>query len=164
MSGHVRENLLRLMAAEGLSLRRLSERSGLNPRTIRGVLHGRRKPHARTLHRLAQGLRVDVAELFLDPKEQPVRRYAQQTNPVVAEVVAAHPRLFLDWSEADFDELLSRVGTDGPLTAAGAIAAAEQMNRKRRLHGQLDVLLESGHAELVAALLEVIYQKVVIER
>ncbi len=164
MPGFIRENLLRLMAAEGLSLRRLSERSGLHPRTIRGLIHNRRKPHARTLHRLAKGLRVDVAALFAKPTQLPVRRQMRHTNPAVAEVVAAHPRLFLDWSEADFDELLSRVGSAGPLTVEGAVVAAKQMNRKRRLHARLDVLLESSHADLVAALLDAFYRQVVVRR
>ena len=132
-SDHARENLLRLMAAGGLSLSRLAEQTGLNVRTIRGILRGGHRPHARTLHRLAEGLGVSVDEFFVDPAQLLYRRFDRQTNPLVAEVVADHKELFAGWSEADFDELHSRVGTGGALTVEGAVTAVRQMNRKRRL-------------------------------
>jgi transcriptional regulator with XRE-family HTH domain len=162
MSDHARQNLSRLMAAEGLSAGRLAERSGLDLRTIRGVLRGGRRPHAATLHRLAEGLGVSVDEFFVDPAQLLYRRFDRQTNPLVAEVVADHRKLFAGWSEADFDELHSRVGTGGALTAEGALEAARQMNRKRELHDKLDLLLESTHAELAADILDVLHEKVVV--
>jgi transcriptional regulator with XRE-family HTH domain len=162
MSSHARENLLRLMAAKGLSLRAVAERTGLDVRTIRGILRGANRPHAQTLHRLAQGLDVPIDEFFLDPAQLLYRRFDRQTNPVVAEVVAAHKELFDGWSEADFDELHSRVGEGGALTAEGALAAARLMNRRRRMHEQLDLLMESSHAELVAGIIELLYEKTVV--
>ncbi|HUT09396.1 MAG TPA: hypothetical protein VMY42_02780 [Thermoguttaceae bacterium] len=76
------------------------------------------------------------------------------TNPAVDEAVAEHPEFFAGWTEADFDELYSRVGTGGGLTVEGALEAARWMNRKRELHEKLDVLLESGLGELVAGMVE----------
>ena len=81
MSDHARENLLRLMAAGGLSVRRVAERTGLDERTIRGILGGGNKPHAQTLHRLAEGLGVKVDEFFVDPAQLLYRRFDRQTNP-----------------------------------------------------------------------------------
>ena len=73
----------------------------------------------------------------------------------------AHPEIFADWTESDYDELHSRVGTGGPLTAEGALAAARQMNARRELHDKLDVLLESSQAEVIAGIVELMHQKVV---
>jgi transcriptional regulator with XRE-family HTH domain len=160
MSAFARENLLRLMAAEGLSLGRVAERTGLDPRTVRGILGSRHKPHAETLHRLAQGLGVKADELFLDPAQLLYRRFDRQTNPVVADMIAEHGELFDGWTEADFDELHSRVGSGGALTAEGTLTAARRMNEKRELHGKLDLLLESSHAEVAAGILNLLYRQV----
>ena len=65
-------------------------------------------------------------------------------------------------TEADFDELHSRVGAGGALTAEGAVAAVQQMNRKRELHEKLALLLESSQAEVAAGILNVLYEKVVV--
>lgn len=162
MSDHARENLLRLMAAEGLSVRQVAERTGLDERTIRGILGDSNKPHAHTLHRLAEGLGVKVDEFFVDPAQLLYRRFDQQTNPLVAEAIEAHGELFDGWGEADFDELHSRVGTGGALTIEGALVAVRQMNQKRELHDKLDLLLESSQAEVAAGILNVLYEKVAI--
>jgi transcriptional regulator with XRE-family HTH domain len=164
MSIHARENLLRLMAARGLTLGDVAAQTGLHVRTVRGILHGEKKPHAQTLHRLAEGLGVAVDEFFLEPAQLVYRRFDRQTNPVVAEVIADHKELFRGWSEADFDELHSRVGTGGALTAEGALSAVRQMNRRRELHGRLDLLLESSHAEVAAGILNVLYDKIVVSK
>jgi transcriptional regulator with XRE-family HTH domain len=162
MSDHTRENLLRLMAAGGLSVRGVAERSGLDERTVRGILGGGNKPHAHTLHRLAEGLGVKVDEFFVDPAQLLYRRFDRHTNPVVAEVIDGHKELFDGWTEADFDELHSRVGTGGSLTVEGALMAVRHMNQKRELHEKLDLLLESSHAQLAAEILDVLYEKVVV--
>lgn len=164
MSDHARENLLRLMAAEGLSVRQVAERTGLDERTIRKILGDSNKPHAHTLHRLAEGLGVKVDEFFVDPAQLLYRRFDRQTNPLVAEAIEAHGALFDGWSEADFDELHSRVGTGGALTIEGTLVAVHQMNQKRELHDKLDLLLESSQAEVAAGILNVLYERVVVGR
>ena len=142
----------------------MAEQTGLHVRTVRGILRGDKKPHARTLHRLAEGLGVAVDEFFVDPAQLVYRRFDRQTNPVVAEVIEDHKELFHGWTEADFDELHSRVGTGGALTVEGALAAVRQMNRRRELHDKLDLLLESSQAEVAAGILNVLYEKVVVSR
>jgi transcriptional regulator with XRE-family HTH domain len=58
-------NLRRLMARLNLTLHDVTEKSGLNVRTIKAILNGRNsKPHSRTLHRLAIGLGVETDEFF----------------------------------------------------------------------------------------------------
>jgi len=147
-------NLRRLMAQHGLTVAQVAEQCHLDRRTIRGVLNGTNRPHTRTLHKLAEGLGVSADEFFLPPSRLLHRQFDRQTNPAVDEVVAGHPESFEGWTEADFDELYSRVGTGGGLTVEGALEAARWMNRKRELHEKLDVLLESGLRELVAGMVE----------
>ncbi len=162
MSNHAKENLQRLVAAAGMSIHQVAKLTGLDKRTIRGILNGVKKPHARTLHRLAEGLGVSVDEFFLDPAQLLYRRFDRLTNPLVEEIVSSHAALFDGWTEADFDELHSRVGMGGPLTREGALYAVQHMNRKRELHGKLDVLLESSHAEVAADILDVLYEKIAL--
>jgi len=164
MSDYAGKNLLRLMAGSGLSIQQVAEKTGLDERTIRGILGGTSKPHARTLHRLAEGLGAPVDEFFLDPAQLLYRRFDRQANPVVEEVLQAHRELFTGWAEADFDELHSRVGGGGPLTFEGALSAVRQMNRKRELHEKLDLLLESSQAELIGGIMEVLYDQIVVEK
>lgn len=152
------------MAAEGLSVRQVAERTGLDERTIRKILSDSNKPHAHTLHRLAEGLGVKVDEFFVDPAQLLYRRFDRQTNPLVTEAIAAHGVLFDGWTEADFDELHSRVGTGGALTIEGTLVAVHQMNQKRELHDKLDLLLESSQAEVAAGILNVLYERVVMGR
>jgi len=161
MTQHVPENLRRLIAQLGWTIEQVAEKSGLDQRTIRGILEGTNRPQARTLHRLARGLGVPSNELFLDPARLLYRHFDRQTNPVIAEVVEDHPELFAGWTEADFDELHSRVGTGGPLTAEGAATTVSEMNRNRGLHEKLALLLESSQAELIRSILEVMYEKIV---
>jgi len=163
MSEHAGQNLNRLMATEGLSIHQVAKKTGLDERTIRGILSGSNKPHAKSLHRLAEGLGVKVDEFFVDPSQLLYRRFDRQTNPVIEEVIQTNPQLFAGWTEADFDELHSRVGAGGPLTRQGAVTAAKGMNRKRQLHEKLDLLLESSQAELVAGIIELAHSQVVVE-
>ena len=164
MTQHVRENLRRLLAQMGWTIEEMARKTGLDRRTIRGILEGTNRPQARTLHRLAQGMGVPSNELFLDPAQLLYRRFDRQTNPVVADMVEEHPELFVGWTEGDFDELHSRVGTGGALTAEGTAAAALQMNRNRGLHEKLALLLESGQADLIRSIVEVMYKQIVEEK
>ena len=164
MSDHVGENLLRLMAAQKLSLHDVAERTGLDERTIRGISRATHRPHTRTLHRLAEGLGVSVDEFFVDPAQLLYRRFDRHTNPVIAEVLQSHGELFEGWREADFDELHSRVGTGGALTFDGALCAVGEMNRKRELHDKLDVLLESSQSNTVSGMLDLMYEQVVVRK
>ncbi|MGA2034084.1 MAG: helix-turn-helix transcriptional regulator, partial [Thermoguttaceae bacterium] len=134
--------------------------TGLDMRTIRGIARGTHRPHARTLYRLAEGLAVSVDEFFVDPAQLLYRRFDRHTNPVVEEVLQCRPELFDGWGEADFDELHSRVGTGGPLTAEGVQTAVQAMNRKRELHDKLDILLESSHSRTIGGILDLLYEQV----
>jgi transcriptional regulator with XRE-family HTH domain len=151
------------MSRHGWTVEELAARSGVDRRTIRGMLEGRSKSQPATLHRLAAGLGISTDEFFLDPAQLLYRRIDRQTNPLVQEVLEASPDLFAGWTEADFDELHSRFGAGGCLTSEGVRQAALHMNAKRALHEKLSVLLESSHAEVVRGILELLYQQVVVK-
>ena len=98
-------NVRRLMAREGLTYDEVVAATGLDERTLRGLIRGTNNPHARTLHKLAAGLGVPIDELF-----RPVGRaleFDRATNPLVETVIAQRPEVFADWSEDEFAELYS---------------------------------------------------------
>jgi transcriptional regulator with XRE-family HTH domain len=161
MTDYTPENLLRLMAAAGLSVEQVAEKTGVDKRTVRAILSASHRPHPRTLHRLAEGLGVPIDEFFVDPSRLLYRRFDRQTNPVIAEILESRGELFAQWTEADFDELHSRVASGGPLLAEGALAAIRDMNRKRALTEKLALLLETGYADLVAGMIELFYSTAV---
>ncbi len=158
----VAANLRRLMARFGLTLEQVVERTGLDQRTIKGILARTSQPHARTLHRLAAGLSVASDELFQDPSLLAHRLFDRHTNPVVEEIVASQPEQFAGWSERDFDELYSRFGVGGGLTFAGTLEAVRSMNHNREVHRQVALLLESGEAEFLSAIVQLLYQKITV--
>ena len=162
MADYTRENLLRLMAGGGLSIHQVAGQTGLDRRTIRGLLAGENKPRASTIHRLAGGLGVPVEEFFVDPAQLLYRHFDRQTNPIVEEVLRDRGELFTGWTEADFDELYSRMGTGGGLTREGTVAAAEGMNQRRDLHRKLDLLLESSHAEVIGGMIDAAYERAAV--
>jgi transcriptional regulator with XRE-family HTH domain len=155
-------NLRRLMAREGLTFAELMERTGLDHRTLKGILSGERRPQPRTLHRLAASFDVPVEELFQDPALLRHRLFDRQTNPEVEEAVAAAPQIFHGWTEAEFDELYSRFGVGGALTQQGALDAAQAMNQRRELLAKVTLLLETNEAELLESMIELLHKRVVI--
>jgi transcriptional regulator with XRE-family HTH domain len=161
MSEHTGENLRRIMVEQGLSLGQVVERTGLDRRTISAILDGSNRPHPRTIHRLAERLAVSPDEFFVNPGQLVYRRFDLQTNPAVREVVDEYPELFEGWSEMDFEELHSRFGHGGSLTAEGALSMARHMNRNRQVHEKLSLLLESSQAEIISGIVEVMYREVV---
>lgn len=152
-------NLRRLMARHGMTYVDVVEATGLDERTIRGLARGTNHPHARTLHKLAQGLGVEIDELFRPLGHTSPRQFDRATNSLVKDVIAARPELFDNWSEAQFDELYSRFGTGGQLTESGVLAAAEAMNTKRELFREIGVILESSEAELLTEFVQMLYRR-----
>ena len=149
------------MAQLDLTVQEVAQRTGLDDRTVKSILSATStKPHARTLHQLARGLGVHTDEFFQSPVMLARRLFDRQTNPTVDDLISDRPEMFTDWSEADFDELYSQMGTGGALTQEGALRAAEGINRKRELHDKLALLLETDEREVIAGILELLYQRV----
>jgi transcriptional regulator with XRE-family HTH domain len=157
-------NLRRLIARLGLTVDQAAARCQVDLRTVKAILAGDHQPQARTLHRLAMGLDVPVDELFQDPSLLLHRTFDRQTNPLVTQVVEEHPELFVGWNEADFDDLYSRFGEGGALTADGVVETATFMAFKRQVHQKLALLLESNEAELVSELINLMYQRALVQQ
>lgn len=147
------------MARSALTFEEVVTATELDERTIRGLARGITNPHARTLHKLAQGLGVAIDELFRPPGQHSPRRFDRATNMLVESIVARHAAKFAKWSEADFDELYSRFGTGGQLTEEGVLAAAEATNARRDLWRQVSVILESGEAKLLTEFVDMLYRR-----
>jgi transcriptional regulator with XRE-family HTH domain len=157
-------HLRRLMAQQDLTLRDVVQRTGLNPRTVQRILAGRSsRPHARTLHRLARGLGVGAETFFRDGGTPSARSFDLQTNPAVSQLLASQPELFAHWQAEDFDELYSHFGTGGGLTRDGALRVAQQICRRQQVQAQVAVILQTDQAELLAALVEVLYRRALVE-
>jgi len=155
----VATNLRRLMARDGLTFDDVVIASELDERTLRSVALGRSNPHARTLHKLAEGLGVTIDELFLPSNILSVRQFDRATNSVVEEVVAANAAVFEGWTNVDFDELYSRFGTGGQLTETGVLAAAPAMHDKREVLRKTSDVLESSHHELLTEFVVMLYHR-----
>ena len=154
-------NLRRIMVRDGLTLADVIERTSLDSRTVQSLLRADdKRPHARTLHRLAAGLGVTADELFQNPSTLAHRQFDRDANPAVEEVVEQRAELFREWTQADFDELYSRVGTGGALTREGTLEVVTTMNRNRDVHEKVALLLESGEAETLMGIVQVLYDKV----
>jgi transcriptional regulator with XRE-family HTH domain len=151
-------NVKRLMARLDMTLADVVAATGLDERTVRSILRGATRPHARTLHKLAAGLGIDVDELFQDPRH--AAAFDRAANPAAARVIESHPELFARWTPADFEELFSRVAVGGELTEEGALAAARAMNRRRELMTQVAVILESSEADLLREFVALLYRRV----
>lgn len=150
-------NVRRLMVRLNLTLAEVVDATGLDERTVRSLLRGAARPHARTLHKLAAGLGVDADELFQDPHAAAFDRAA---NPAAGRVIDEHPELFARWTAAEFDELFSRVAVGGELTEQGALAAARAMNDRRELMKQIAVILETGEGDLLRELVATLYRRI----
>ena len=155
-------NVRRLMARDGLKYVDVVEATGLDERTVRGLVRGANNPHARTLHKFAQGLGVPIDELFQPAGTRARQAFDRATNPLVEGVVESNADLFSAWSPADFDELYSQFGHGGPLSEVGVVAAAEAINAKRSLLRKVCVILESSESELLADFVKLLYRRVIV--
>lgn len=155
----VAHNVRRLMARDGLTYDDVCEAAGLDSRTLRGILHAKKRPHAKTLQRLAEGLGVEPDELFLGDESATRAEFDTATNPAIQEAVEADPDLFDDWTPSDFGELASRVGIGGAMTTQGVRAAAVAMNLARQTIDRARIVLESDQATALRTVVDALYDQ-----
>lgn len=158
-SEQVGDNLARLMAGQGLTVDQVVRQTGVDRRTIRGILRGASRPHAKTLRRLADGLGVRADEFFIDPAQLLFRRFAPKPRPAVVEAVETHGELFHHWSKADFDRLHRCLDRQDEETVQDVLRLVRRMNEHRELHAILDVLIDGKLARLVCGLLRLFFRE-----
>src|SRR5438093_640274 len=83
-------NLRRIMARDDLTFDQVVTATELDERTLRSLARGVTNPHARTLHKLAQGLGISIDELFRPVGRAAPRQFDRATNSLVEGVVAGH--------------------------------------------------------------------------
>lgn len=148
------------MARDGLTYEDVGNQTGLDARTLRGILYGAKRPHAKTLKRLAEGLGATVDELFAGDEAAALGDFDAATNPALRETIEASPELFEEWTPKDFGELASRVGSGGPLTPEGVVESARRMNVNRQVLGRARFILESDQAEALRVVIDAMYDRV----
>lgn len=150
------------MARLDLTVDQVVELCGVDDRTVKAILAGAAKPHARTLHRLAVGLGVPADEFFQSPSLLVHRAFDRETNPVVDDVVQQNRELFHDWTERDFDELYSHFDTGGALAYERVINVAALMNRKRQTLHRAELVLEAGESDILVAVVDLLFARIKI--
>ena len=158
--GVLAHNLRRLMAQLGMTYEDVVAATGLDSRTIRGVIQGSQTPQARTLYRLAQGMGVATNDLFAPPQRLTPEAFDSATNPAVELLREHYPDVLANWSLKQYTELTSKFGIGGELTLEGALAEAEAINMRRSVLMQAQIVLQSSEAELLTDLIEVLYKRV----
>ena len=155
-------NVRRLMARRQMTYEELCSGSGLDERTIRGIMNNRARPHARTLAKLAAGLAVEVDELFAQVVIPPDVKFDRATNRLVEVVRRKNPNRFKGWNGDDFRQLYSNVGVGGMLTEAGILAIVDKMNEDREVRRKVRVIHESAERDFLAIVVEHLYRRVTV--
>lgn len=163
-AGVIAHNLRRIMAQSAMTYDDVVTATGLDSRTIRGLIQTNKHPRAATLHKLAAGLGVTTDELFTPPAGMTPAQFDLATNPMVGQLQQSHPEYFAGWSSADFAQLASHFGVGGQLTEEGALAEVHRMNENREVINRARVILETTHASLLAEFVELLYEKVTVDR
>lgn len=147
------------MARDGLTYDDVVAQTGLDARTLRGILHAAKRPHAKTLRRLAEGMGVPVDDLFVGDESAAIAEFDAATNPAIRGAVESNPDLFGDWTPRDFGELSSRVGVGGPLTPEGVLEEVQLMNANRETLDRARLILESDKAELLRGMINALHER-----
>lgn len=161
-------NLAAILRARRMTPAGLAAQAGIDEAIVRALVRGEiTRPSLTTLDPLAAALGIDVSELLAPDscaieRRGDARGFDRRTNPLVAEVAAAHPQLFQDWTPADYDDLYSRFGVGGPLSAEGTLACAQAINDRRALALKVAVLLETEHGAALAQTVDRLYSSAVL--
>jgi len=165
---------------KGWNMDRLAEAAGVSRTTVYHLERGDiAKPRASTLYKIAVALEVDPQELILGESSEDAlpdaaleagfsetgqrREFDRRTNSSIKAAYEAAPARFAGWSHQEWEELYSTFGVGGPLTEQGALEIAQKINRKRETVHQLQVILETHHADVAAGLIANLYQLVQAE-
>ena len=81
--------LRRMMVERDMTLRQVVAVTHLHERTVKAVLRGRGKPHARTLHQLARGLGFEPREFFPGPDTSTAVVVSLEDKPILERAALA---------------------------------------------------------------------------
>ncbi len=165
----------RLAEERGWNQHELARQAGLSRHTVREFLRqktGRRVRNG-TVSRCAQAFGLSVSDLRDQPLAELLRRinrpptpfspeqlYDRATQPELQAWLDRNPDRASSLSHEELDELLSLQGTGGPLTADGVEYYADQIERKRRLIQQVQVVAGTEYLEVLEKLVGALYEQV----
>jgi transcriptional regulator with XRE-family HTH domain len=89
--------------------------------------------------------------------------FDRATNPIVTQVAAEQPELFVGWSPDDWDELYSQFATGGALREEGVQATAARINHDREVLYRLRILLQTHLADVASGMVDTLYNLVSVE-
>lgn len=105
--------LRRAMAEHGMTLRQVVSATGLHERTVKAVLRGGSKPHARTLHQLACGLKLEVREFFPAPDNSAAMDLSPSDRKVFEQVAIALQSDYRELLLGTIELIMKQMAADG---------------------------------------------------
>jgi DNA-binding XRE family transcriptional regulator len=177
-SAELVRKIARLVEERGWNQGDFARIAQLNRQTARLILlESGKKLRNATVGRCARALGLTVHELRSLPLEQLLermngqsrppaadpgvqRRYELATQPELRAWLERNPERAQRLSPAELDELLSLQGTGGPLTSFGVEHFVEQLERRRRLVEQVQVIAGTEYLDVLEKLVGLLYEKV----
>lgn len=148
-------------ANRGWDQSRLAREAGISRTTLSQLESGRGPaPRPSTVGKVTQALGLPPAWWIESQPESTA--FDRHTNPAVLELAEQHPAIFAGLADEDWEELHSVFGTGGALSEEGVLAQAQRLRTRRELLRQLEVVLETHLAEAATAMIESLYQRVVV--
>lgn len=148
-------------ANRGWDQSRLAREAGISRTTLSQLENGRGPaPRPSTVGKVTQALGLPPAWWVEAGPE--AAAFDRRTNPAVLELAEQHPAIFAGLADEDWDELHSVFGTGGALSEEGVLTQARRLKTRRELLRQLEVVLETHLAEAATAMIESLYQRVVV--
>lgn len=164
-------------SAFSLSSTDAAERLGISPSTLIRKTVEENFPHRRmgkgNLSRYRfrpEDLPLIASKLFNEPDAgapippPTIDQSDQQANPVVDRLRKDKPSLFRGFTPADWQELYSTFGNGGALTETGVEQIAERIKWKRGVMTKVVVILESGHADTFAGIVDSMFKQATLKR
>lgn len=161
--------------ARGWDAADLARHSGVSRTTLYHLQAGRiTRPRISTLSRLAGAFDLPLERFLwgeISPHSQPPavhtdersRSFDRRTNTAIRAVSRDRPDLFVNWTDAEWDELYSTFGTGGELSSEGVVLEAEKINARRESLHKLAVVMDTHLHDVARHMVESLYRMVVPE-
>lgn len=152
-------NIRRLLAKFNVEPQAFAETTGVDERTLRGVIQSRTTPHVRTIKRIADGFGVEVDELYRPVPALSDKRFDRECNALVEQVKRVYPELYVGWTTAQDDELYSQFGTGGAMTEEGILAATKRILERCEVERQFRLVYESHEGAMLRDVVRLAYNR-----
>jgi transcriptional regulator with XRE-family HTH domain len=138
------DRLAELRESQGLTLRDLAERSGVDANTINQVELGHRKPRPSTLRKLAKALNVEVSDFFKEPAVPLAEAPGEARPPSPEWASAASDEEYANWIGAASSPDLHKVWISLSKIAEGMEEGPELRTYADRVQKAVDQFVKLG--------------------